>query len=105
MELNLPRRTRKRVPVRPKRPLPAPNELNVFLAVDFMADALYSGRCFRALNVIDEGNHQALGIEVATSIPSARVIQVLDQLIEIHGKPGALRVDNGAEFTSIAFSE
>jgi putative transposase len=30
---------------------------------------------------------------------------VLEQLIEMHGKPGALRMDNGAEFTSIAFTE
>jgi len=105
MELNLPRRTRKRVPLRPRRPLAAPGELNVVWAADFMADALYSGRWFRTLNVIDEGNRQALGIEVATSIPSATVIRVLDQLIEMHGKPRALRVDNGAEFTSIAFTE
>jgi len=44
MELNLPRRTRKRVPVRPRRLLAAPSELNVVWAADFMADALYSGR-------------------------------------------------------------
>jgi hypothetical protein len=36
-----------------------------------MADALYGGRWFRTLNVIDEGNRHALGIVVATSIPSA----------------------------------
>jgi putative transposase len=105
MGLNLPRRTRKRLPVRPRRPLSAPSALNVVWAVDFMADALYSGRWFRTLNVIDEGNRQALGIEVATSIPSARVIRVLEQLIEMHGKPNALRMDNGAEFTSTAFTE
>ena len=49
----------------------APGELNVVWAADFMADSLYSGRWFRTLNVIDEGNRQALGIEVATLIPSA----------------------------------
>ena len=69
------------------------------------ADALYGGRWFRTLNVIDEGNRQALGIEVATWIPSARVIRVLDQLIEMHGKPKALRAHNGSEITSIAFTE
>jgi len=99
MGLNLPRRTRRRLPVRARRWLAAPAGLNVIWAADFMADALYGGRWFRTLNVIDEGNRQALGIEVATSIPSARVIRVLEQLIEMHGKPTALRVDNGAEFT------
>lgn len=33
------------------------------------------------------------------------MIRVLEQLIEMHGKPKALRLDNGAEFTSIAFTE
>ena len=70
-----------------------------------MADALYGWRPFRTLNVIDEGNRQILGIEIATSIPSRRVIRVMEQLIEIHGKPVALRLDNGSELTSTAFTE
>jgi len=105
MKLNLPRRTKRRLPTRLRRPLGAPSGLNQIWALDFMADALYGGRWFRTLNVIDEGNRQALGIEVATSIPSARVIRVLEQLIEMHGKPQALRVDNGAELTASAFTE
>jgi putative transposase len=105
MGLNLPRRTRRRLPIRKRRWLAAPTGLNIIWAADFMTDALYGGRWFRTFNVIDEGNRQALGIEVATSIPSARVIRVLEQLIEMHGKPSALRVDNGAEFTAHAFTE
>jgi putative transposase len=46
-----------------------------------------------------------LGIEVAHSIPSLRVIRVMEQLIELHGKPRALRLDNGPELTAIAFTE
>jgi putative transposase len=45
-----------------------------------------------------------LGIEVAHSIPSLRVIRVMEQLIELHGKPRALRLDNGPELTAIAFT-
>ena len=55
--------------------------------------------------MIDEGNREALGIEVAHSIPSLRVIRVMEQLIELYGKPQALRLDNGSELTSIAFTE
>jgi putative transposase len=105
MKLNLPRRTKRRLPTRLRQPLGAPSGLNQVWALDFMADALYGRRWFRTLNVIDEGNRQALGIEVATSIGSARVIRVLEQLIEMHGKPQALRVDNGAELTATAFIE
>ena len=35
MALNLPRRTRKRIPLRPRRPLAAPGGLNVVWAADF----------------------------------------------------------------------
>ena len=105
MKLNLPRRTKRRLPTRLRQPLAGPDRLNEIWALDFMADALYGGRAFRTLNVIDEGNREVLGIEIATSIPSLRVIRVMEQLIELHGKPRALRLDNGSELTSIAFTE
>jgi len=57
-----------------------------------MTESLYSGRAFRTLNLIDEGNRQVLGIEVAHSIPSLRVIRVMERLIELFGKPHALRL-------------
>ena len=68
-----------------------------------MADALYNGRKIRTLNVIDEGNREALAIDVALSIPSVRVIRVLEELVAVHGRPVALRVDNGPELISEAF--
>lgn len=70
-----------------------------------MHDALYDGRRFRTLNVLDDANREALGIEVGTSIPSRRTIRVLDQLIEMHGKPSALRLDNGSELTAHFFGD
>lgn len=103
LQLNLPRRTRRRVPTRLRQPLVAPRVLNGTWAMDFMTDALYGGRKFRTLNVIDEGNRECLAIEVSTSIPSVRLIRVLDELVAVHGKPDALRVDNGPELISEAF--
>jgi transposase InsO family protein len=88
-----------------RQPLLAPLRLNEIWALDFMVDTLYSSRSFRTFNVIDEGNREALGIEVAHSIPSLRVIRVIEQLIELYGKPQALRLDNGSELTSTAFTE
>ena len=104
LRLNLPRRTRRRVPKRVQSPLAAPATLNHTWAVDFMADTLYDGRHFRTFNVIDEGNREGLAIDVAMSLPSVRVIAVLDELVAIHGKPRALRTDNGPELTSIALT-
>lgn len=100
LRLNLPRRTKRRVPTRLRQPLMAPTQLNQIWALDFMADALYGGRKFRTLNVIDEGNREVLAIEVACAIPSARVIRVLDELVTLYGAPAALRMDNGPELTS-----
>ena len=105
MKLNLPRRTKRRLPTRLRQPLAAPHRLNEIWALDFMADALYGWRPFRTLNVMDEGNREALDIEVATSIPARRVIRVMQRLIELFGKPKALRLDNGSELTSTAFTE
>jgi len=105
LKLNLPRRTKRRLPQRLRQPLLAPTRLNEIWAIDFMADALYGGRAFRTLNVIDEGNREALGVEIATSIPSLRVIRIMEQLIEMYGKPQALRLDNGSELTATAFGE
>jgi putative transposase len=83
----------------------APARLNEIWALDFMVDALYDGRGFRTFNVIDEGNREGLAIEVGTSIPSARVIRVLDELIRLYGRPTRVRVDNGPELTAEAFVE
>jgi hypothetical protein len=55
LKLNLPRRTKRRLPTRLRQPLLAPLRLNKICALDFMADTLYSSRSFRTFNVIDEG--------------------------------------------------
>jgi putative transposase len=105
MRLNLPRRTKKRLPARIVAPLVAAAAHNRVWAMDFMHDALYGGRPFRTLNIIDESNREALAIEVGTGVPSARVIRVLERLIDLHGKPEAVRVDNGPGFTAAAFGD
>jgi putative transposase len=102
LRLNLARRTKKRVPTRVRQPLGAPAFVNQTWAIDFMHDRLYDSRPFRTFNVLDEGNREALAIEVATSLPSWRVLAVLDELIAVHGAPAALRLDNGPEFIAEA---
>ena len=62
--------------------------------MDFMHDQLEDGRCFRLFNVIDDFNREALGIEIDFSLPAARVIRALEQIIEWRGKPAAIRCDN-----------
>jgi putative transposase len=78
MSLNLPRRTKKRIPKLPKVPLIAPTEANSIWALDFMYDTLHYGRPFRTLNVIDETNREILAIEIDISLPAARVVRTLE---------------------------
>ncbi len=100
MRLNIRRRAKKRLPARVKQRLFAPEAPNEVWSLDFMRDTLWDGRPFRLLNVIDDFNRQVLWIEVDTSLPSLRVLRVLEQLEESRGLPGMIRVDNGPEFIS-----
>lgn len=59
----------------------------------------------KCLTVVDEFMHEYLAIDVAGSIRSARVIDVLTRLISSHGAPLHLRSDNGPEFVSHAILE
>ena len=52
--------------------------------------------------MIDEFTRECLAIDVAGSIRSARVIDVLTRLVSMHGAPLFLRSDNGPEFISTA---
>jgi putative transposase len=45
---------------------------------------------------------QCLAIDVAGSIRSGRVVDVLSRLVSVHGAPRCLRSDNGPEFVSEA---
>lgn len=56
----------------------------------------------KCLTVVDEYTRESLAIDVAGSIRSARVIEVLSKLISLRGAPRYLRSDNGPEFVSRA---
>ena len=103
LRLNLPRRTKKRLPVRFRQSLVVVPQPNVVWAVDFMSDTLYGGRRFRTLNVLDEGVREGLAIEIDTSLPAERVIRVLEQVVSLRGQPQAIRLDNGPEFIAERF--
>lgn len=100
LRLNIRRRTKRRVPQRIKEPLLVPTGLNMGWSMDFMTDSLVDGRRFRLLNIMDDYNRESLAVEVDTSLPAARVIRVLERLVEYRGTPQSIRVDNGPEFIS-----
>src|SRR5271167_3262074 len=100
--LQVPRkRPRRRVAVGRPRPLAAFRANHVW-AYDFVFDACANGQQLKCLTVIDECTRECLAIDVAGSIRSARVIEVLSNLVSVHGAPAYLRSDNSSEFVSRA---
>jgi putative transposase len=83
------------------RPAPAYAPNNVW-AYDFIFDACANGQQLKCLTVVDEFTRECLAIDVAGSIRSHRVIEVLSRLISERGAPAILRSDNGPEFVSNA---
>ena len=103
--LQLPRRRpRRRIAASRPRPLSAFGPNHVW-AYDFVFDACASGQQIKCLTLIDEFTRECLAIDVAGSIRSVRVIEVLKRLISLHGAPRFLRSDNGPEFVSHAILE
>ena len=104
MKLNQRRRHKKRYKPEAPQPLVQPIRPNQSWSMDFMSDALRSGRAFRTFNVLDDYHREALRIEIDVSLTAERVVRVLEQLITLRGKPDRLRTDHGPEFTSAIFA-
>jgi putative transposase len=101
-KLQVPRkRPRRRVAASRPRPLPA-TRANQVWAYDFVFDSCANGQQLKCLTVIDEWTRESLAIDVAGGIRSARVIEVLAQLVSVRGAPAFIRSDNGPEFVSAA---
>lgn len=85
-----------------KAPALGPNES---WSMDFVSDGLVDGRRLRCLNVVDDFTKECLAIEVDTSLPGRRVVNVLQRLTDFRGLPKSITVDNGPEFVSKVLDE
>jgi len=93
------RRPRRRAATSRPRPLPSQAANHVW-AYDFVFDACANGQTLKCLTIIDEWTRECLAIDVAGGIRSTRVIEVLTQLVSVHGAPQYIRSDNGPEFVA-----
>lgn len=74
--------------------------------MDFVSDALFNGRKFRALAVVDNHTRECLAIEVAQSLTGDDVVRVLTNIAkDRHQYPLRARADNGPEFISLALDK
>jgi putative transposase len=102
LKFNLKRKPKKRLPSRKKVTLKQPDLPNQTWSLDYMSDALQNGRRFRTINVIDDFNREALAVKAFRTLPSIRVITVLDTIAKCRGYPQKVRMDNGPENISKA---
>jgi len=103
LRYNKRRKGKRRLPQRIKQPMVELTQINECWSIDFMSDSLASGRKFRTFNVIDDYSREVLAVEISTSLPSVRVIRILDEIVSWRGKPKRIRMDNGPEFISKDF--
>ena len=98
------KRKRRKHLVRTGRPMEPATFTNEEWGLDFVSDAIASGRHIRFLNIADACTRVCLALEVDTSFASRRVTRVLDQVIAGRGTgPRRIRCDNGPELTSRHF--
>ena len=99
------RRKRRRKHVTTRVPMPVAEAVNDCWSMDFMSDALTSGRALRFLTVLDDAPRECLDLHPDTSIPSAKVTERLDAIATFRGYPRFVRTDGGPEFQSRHFAK
>ena len=72
--------------------------MNDVWAMDFLSDKLFDGRPFRILTIVDCHTREALATFARTNFRAYQVVEELDRIARLRGKPRSIRVDNGPEF-------
>lgn len=103
--LQVRRRARKRILHGERTPLQQARAPNESWSMDFVADALASGRRIRCLTLVDDFTKECLATVVDTSITGLRVARELNQVIASRCVPGSISVDNGPEFAGRILDE
>jgi putative transposase len=100
------RRRRKRHGVAIERnALTVPSRPNEVWSMDFVSDALASGRRIKVLTIVDDFSKEVVDLAVDFGISGQYVTRVLDQAARFRGYPKAIRTDQGPEFTGKALDQ
>ena len=73
--------------------------------MDFVSDALFNGKRFRALTVMDQFTRECLAIYADQHIKGEQVVALMHQLTACTGVPSRLQTDNGSKFISKALDK
>jgi putative transposase len=97
------RKRRKKKSGNTRVPLVAAAHANQTWSMDFVSDALDSGRRIKTLVVADDYTHECVQIACDFGMGAQYVTRMLDEAARFRGYPKAIRTDNGPEFTAKAF--
>jgi putative transposase len=81
---------------------PRPRNANESGSMDFVSDALFGGRRFRALTLVDDFGRECLAIRADQRLQGQEVATLLDPVAAFRGTPERICLDNGPEFLSKA---
>jgi putative transposase len=96
---------------RPKRtavarvPTPVPTRPDERWSMDFVRDTTAEGRPFRIWTLVDDCTRECPLLVVDRGLPARRVVEALDTLLLVRGRPRAIVCDNGPEFTSLLLDQ
>jgi len=82
-----------------RRPLRIPERPNQVWSIDFVSDALESGRRLKCLTIVDDFTKEAVDIVVDHGISGRYVTRGLDAAGRFRQLPATIRTDQGPEFT------
>ena len=98
------RRRRERIALE-RQPLLLPAGPNEVWSMDFVMDRLEDGRKLKALTIVDDFTKESVEIAIDHGMGSGYVVRVLEDIVRFRGKPGAIRTDQGPEFTAHALDQ
>lgn len=82
--------------------MPPASRPNERWSMDFLFDQTMDGRRLKFFTLGDDFTREALEVDVGRSIGGHVVVEFLDRMVEFHGKPDFIVLDNGPEFISKA---
>lgn len=98
-------RPRRKRAAQARVPAPVPTRPDERWSMDFLRDTLADGRPYRIWALVDDATREAPLVLVDRSLPATRVVEALDTLLLVRGRPQAIVCDNGPEFVSLALDQ
>ncbi len=93
--LGVKRRRRRKGLATERLPLLRPAAPNLTWSMDFVMDALATGRRIKCLTCVDDFTKECLTVTVAFGISGVQVTRILDSIALFRGYPATIRTDQG----------